>query len=348
MCVFPVNAQEVERTEDTMEAEVVEILEEKEIEVMGETQLYQKLKLTVTNGLLKDRVIEIENGDVPVVNQVTYQKGDAVIVQKSEGVDGSELYFISDFVRRDPIYALFLVFVVLALLIAKKRGFTSLLGMAVSFLIIFTLILPQISKGTNPVLMAILGSLLIIPVTFFLSHGVSRKTTTAIAGTLVSLVVTGILASVFVSEANLSGFASEEAGFLQVATGGTINIKGLLLAGIIIGALGVLDDITIAQASLVYELKKTNKKLNFDKLYQQAMKVGQDHIASMVNTLILVYTGASLPLLLLFIDSPRPFSEVINYEIIAGEIIQMLVGSIGLIIAVPVTTFLACFVAENE
>ena len=166
-------------------------------------------------------------------------------------------------------------------------------------------------------------------------------------GTLIALIITGILSSVFVEAARLTGFASEEAGFLRVARQ-MINIKGLLLAGIIIGVLGILDDITISQSAIVFQLKEANKKLKFNELYKRAMNVGQDHISSMVNTLVLVYAGASLPLLLLFIDNPQPFFEVINYEIIADEIVRTLVGSIGLILAVPITTLIAALVSNKK
>ena len=207
-------------------------------------------------------------------------------------------------------------------------GVSSLLGMAVSFGVIFKFVLPRIAAGDDPVVVAILGSLVIIPATFLLSHGVNRKTWVAVAGTLIALVVTGVMASVFVKAANLTGFASEEAGFLQAYNPGLVNIKGILLAGIIIGVLGVLDDITVSQSGIVEQLKRANSKLKAGELYRQAMVVGKDHIASMVNTLILVYTGAALPLLLLFVDNPRPFVEIVNYEIIADEVVRTLVGSI--------------------
>jgi len=190
--------------------------------------------------------------------------------------------------------------------------------------------------------------LAIIPATFFLSHGFNKKTWIAIGGTLIALIITGVLADIFVEGAKLTGFASEEAGFLQAHKLGLINIKGLLLAGIIIGVLGVLDDITVSQSAIVQQLKEANSKLKAGELYKKAMSVGKDHIASMVNTLILVYTGAALPLLLLFIDNPHPFSDIINYEIIADEVVRTLVGSIGLMLAVPITTFIAAFIASQE
>ena len=334
--------------QETLEAVVSRVIEEKKIEVMQKKQLYQKLELEVTKGTLVGEKIIIENGNIPLVNQQKYQVDDKVMVSMSKNIDGNTRYYISDHIRRDSLMILFFIFVILTVVIAKIRGLMSLLGMGLSFLIIFFFILPRILSGADPVGTAILGSLIIIPVSFFLSHGFNKKTFVAIGGTMIALVITGILANIFVEGAHLTGFASEEAGFLQVAKQGVINIKGLLLAGIIIGVLGVLDDITISQSAIVFQLKEANKRLDIDELYKMAMKVGQDHISSMVNTLVLVYTGAALPLLLLFINNPLPFSQVINYEIIAEEIIRTLVGSIGLILAVPVTTFIATFIASKK
>lgn len=329
--------------EEALEATVVEILEEKEIqpEFNDEKQLYQKLELLVTKGSLKDKKIIVESGHIPMANLQKYKVGDEVIVTYSKDFQGNDTFYITDYIRRNSLLWLFVIFVGLAVAIGRWQGVTSLVGMGISFLVIFKFILPKISAGSDPVQIAILGSLVIIPATFFLSHGLNKKTGIAIAGTLISLIVTGILANAFVEACKLTGFASEEAGFLQAYKPGLINIKGLLLAGIIIGVLGVLDDITISQSAIVQQLKAANPRLKPGELYVKAMAVGKDHIASMVNTLILVYTGAALPLLLLFIDNPHPFSEVINYEIIADEIVRTLVGSIGLVLAVPITTLIA-------
>ena len=319
-------AQEEAPPEEFFEGRVEKVLEEDEN--------HQKLEVLITKGSQKGQKMEIEvGGEFQKVGQVKYKEGDEVVV--------SSLGYITDFVRRKPLLWLFITFVVLTIAIGRFWGLTSLLGMGISFLVIFKFILPQILAGRDPILIAILGSLLIIPVTFYLSHGFNKKTTTAIIGTLISLIVAGILAKVFVELTHLTGYASEEAAFLQVMKEETINIRGLLLAGIIIGVLGVLDDITISQAAVVEQLRYANPNLKPGELFKRAMRVGQDHIASMVNTLILVYTGAALPLLLLFVNNPHPFTEVVNYELIAEEIVRTLVGSIALISAVPITTFLA-------
>ena len=336
--------------EETLEARVVEILEEKEIKpaFTEEKQLYQKLELLITKGSLKDKEIVVESGNLPMANQQKYKVGDQLVVSYSRDFEDNDAFFITDYIRRGSLFWLFAIFVVLVAVVAKWRGLTSLLGMGISFFIIFSFILPKISAGSDPILIAIIGSLFIVPVTFYFSHGLNKKTTVAIAGTIVALVITGILAGIFVEAARLTGFASEEAGFLQVAKQGTVNIKGLLLAGIIIGVLGVLDDVTVSQSAIVLKLKEANSQLKPRELYNKAMDVGRDHISSMVNTLILVYTGAALPLLLLFINNPHPFTEIINYEIIADEIVRTLVGSIGLILAVPITTLFAALTVGKK
>jgi len=341
-------ASEMKHEEETLEATITNVLEEKEIEVMDKKQFSQKLELLVTKGSIKDKKITIENGIFALANNQKYKVNDRVIVMFGKDAEGMDSFYITDYVRRGALLWLFVIFVVIAVAIGRWQGMTSLIGMAISFLVIFKFILPKISAGSDPVQIAILGSLVIIPVTFFLSHGFNKKTVIAIFGTIISLVVTGILANAFVQAAQLTGFASEEAGFLQAYKPGLINIKGLLLAGIIIGVLGILDDITVSQSAIVQQLKSANPKLKAGELYKKAMSVGKDHIASMVNTLVLVYTGAALPLLLLFIDNPHPFSEVVNYEIIAEEIVRALVASIGLMLAVPITTFIAALFAERD
>jgi len=323
--------------EEILEGKVVNILEEKQ----QEGQSYQKIEILVTKGSLKDEKIVVESGYLPTVSQPDYKVNDWVLINYTQDAEGNELFYITDFIRRDSLLLLFFLFVITVTFIGQWRGISSLFGLLISFLVIFKFILPQINAAWDPILTAIIGSLAIIPLTFYLSHGFNQKTTIAIGGTLIALIITGFLAKFFVELARLSGYASEEAAFLQVAKQGNFNIKGLLLAGIIIGALGVLDDITVSQAAIVQQLKETNPKISPQDLFARAMKVGHDHIASMVNTLVLVYTGAALPLLLLFINNPLPFGQVINNEIIAEEIIRTLVASIGLISAVPITSLLA-------
>lgn len=324
------------------QAVVTEILEKRSSANLEIGELFQKLELTITSkGELEQEKITLENIDP----RIEYKIGDKLMIYAAN----ENTFLIADHVRTDSLLILFIIFIIFVLMISRWRGLGSLLGMAISFAVIIFFILPKIAEGSNPILIAILGSLIIIPATFYPSHGVNRKTNVAVISTVLALLATGFLASFFIAFAKLSGLSSEEAGFLQAMYPELFNMKGLLLAGIIIGVLGVLDDVTVSQASIVQQLKNANENLSTMELYSRAMNVGHDHISSMVNTLILVYAGASLPLLLLFNDAARPFSELVNYEPIAEEIIRTLVGSIGLIMAVPISTLLASlFVGTSD
>lgn len=291
------------------------------------------------------KTIELEQNPNYLGGRFEFHKNDKLMIAY---FSGTETYQILDFVRSPVLFWLLLIFVAIVVIVTKWQGIGSIIGMVFSFLVLFKLILPQILNGNDPVFAVILGAILIIPATFFLSHGTSRKTLTAVLGTLFTLVFTGFLAKIFANLGNLSGLTSEEASFLSLEAAQNINFKSLVLAGMIVGIIGILDDITISQASVVQQLKNTKTNISRSELFKRAMVVGKDHIASMVNTLVLIYAGASLPLLLLFLDYNEGFGEVINQEFMSQEIIETLVGSIGLILAVPFTTFLAVFfIKEN-
>jgi uncharacterized membrane protein len=277
-----------------------------------------------------------------------YKKGERVIVSTTKNPDGSELNLILDYARSRELLLLFFLFFVVVIAIGRWHGFTSLIGMAASFAIIMWFVIPNILLGNNPVLISLLGGAFMIPITFYLAHGVNKKTSVAVVSTLISLVLTGLLAYLFVELVKLTGFAAEEAVYVQTITGGTVNIKNILLAGIMIGAMGILDDITISQASIVDRLSHANPKYTVHELFQNAMVVGRDHIASLVNTLVLVYTGASLPLFLLMYQSQVSYTTVVNHEMIATEIVRTLVSSIGIIAAVPITTFISCIYLRRK
>lgn len=333
-----------------IEGVVTAVLENSEmIENSGNKHPYQRLEILGLTGKYKGKKFVVENGKYDQSGVVTYQTGDTVVVAVEKNDRGQDMLTITDFVRRTPLLLLFFIFAILAIVVGGRRGASSLIGMGVTFGILFLFVLPQVSRGVSPILVVVASSSLIIPITFFLSHGINKKTVCAIVGTLIALFITGLLSAYFVNASHLSGFASEEASYLNIIKKGSIDIKGLLLGGIIIGLLGVLQDITVSQAAIVYQLKSANPSIKLYELFKRAMDVGRDHIASMVNTLILVYAGASLPLLLLFINNSLPFSSVINFEIIAEEVVRTLASSIGLILAVPITTALtALFAAANK
>lgn len=269
-----------------------------------------------------------------------YKVGDQVLLQQDPQF--SELYSVTDFVRTHSLIRLFILFLIVILVVSSWAGFRSLLGLLFSFSVIFKFVLPQIALGSNPLMVALIASLIILVVSYYLTHGINHKSTIAIMGTFGALTLTGIMAIVFSNLSKLTGFGNEDVAFLigQIPNASLYN---LLLAGMIIGSLGVLDDITISQASIVAELSDTDKKLSKWELYRRAMNIGHDHISSLVNTLVLVYAGSALPLLLLFIQSNASPFELLNYEAVAEEVVKTLVGSIGLVAAVPFTTLIASY-----
>lgn len=319
-------------TTHSQEATITRITEEGSLAAEGETLRYQQLELSTTDG-----TVTTLNAQQPFSRWAPYSTGEQVVITQQP--DAS--WLITDFVRRPALLQLSFLFIILVVAVGRWWGVRSLVSLAISFAIIFGLILPLIMQGFSPLLVTLAGALLIIPGTFYLSHGWHPKTHAAVIGTLIALTLSGLLAVGFVDSAHLTGFADESAGFLSIETQDTIDIRGLLLAGIIISLLGTLDDITVSQASFVQQLKEANPKISFRELFARAMRVGQDHISSLVNTLILVYTGASFPLLLLFLDSQIPVAQLLNLEIIADEVVRTLIGSIGIVLAAPITTLIA-------
>jgi len=255
------------------------------------------------------------------------------------GAPVSAEFYFADYQRDLPLLLLGLIFAVAVVALGRWRGLRALGALGASLAVLVVFVLPAILQGSSPVAVAIVGSAVIMTVALFMSHGINVRTASALLGTLVSLGLTGILALVFVGATQLTGLASEEAVYLQVSAE-RINLQGLILAGIIIGSLGVLDDVTVTQASAVWELRKANRSWGFSELYRPAVRIGRDHIASTVNTLVLAYAGASLPLLVLFTQAERPLVEVAGGEVVATEIVRTLVGSIGLVASVPITTAL--------
>jgi uncharacterized membrane protein len=256
-------------------------------------------------------------------------------------------YTLVDFERGTPMLVLALIFVLAVLLFARLRGALSLLGLGISLAVVLVFVVPAILDGEPPLAVAVVGSLAVALVTIPLAHGRGPKSLAAVLGTAASLLLTALLASVFTEAAHLTGFSSEEATFLQVS-GADLSLEGLLLAGMVIGALGVLDDVTVSQASTVLALRGAAPELGFGELFGRALRVGRDHVSATVNTLVLAYVGASLPVLLIFSSADIGLGDALNLEVVAKEVVATLVGSIGLIAAVPVTTALAALLALRE
>jgi uncharacterized membrane protein len=285
-------------------------------------------------------------GDFDVGDTVRLYKNPPLPPEAIQAGAEYEPYAFSDFERRPPMIGLALMFAALVLLTGRWQGLRALGGLAASLAVVVFFVVPAILEGQSPTVVAFFGALAIMLVTLPLAHGIGPKTVAASLGTTASLALTLVLAHVFVRVAHLSGISTEEALWLR-ATQGELSLQGLLLAGMVIGALGVLDDLTVSQSSTVMALRRANPALGFGALFRSALTVGHDHIAATVNTLVLAYAGASLPVLLIFSLADTPLSEAINFESVAEAVVATLVGSIGLIAAVPITTALASLLATR-
>jgi uncharacterized membrane protein len=331
-----------------LHARVVEILEEGTIDRGDFSQPYQRLRLRITDGPEPGQEVEVDHGFLSLTNQSRLLRvRDKVLVEHTRTLEGEDLFLITDYIRTGPMLWLTVFFVGATLLLSGWQGIRSLIGMGISLAVIVGFIVPQILAGRQPVIVAVLGSVVMMGLSLYIVYGWRRKTHAAVAGLFLSLVLTGLLATWFVSWARLSGFGAEEAGFLQAA-GVQLDTQGLLLAGIIIGTLGALDDIAVGQSSAIFELSRANPNLSRQALFRHGMIIGRDHIASMVNTLLLAYVGAALPLLLLFTVYAEPLGVTANREIIAEEIVRTLVGSLGLLTGVPLTSLIAAWMARGR
>jgi uncharacterized membrane protein len=334
------------------EAEVSDITRTECAEVPGqENFICQRVTVKLEEGEDTGETFTFDYRGGPKTRLI--QAGDSVIVGSIDqsqptppGTPEPPKYFFFDFDRRVPLLALAIAFSVVVIALSRWRGLAALAGLAVSLLTLTKFVLPAILEGSDPLWVAIVGGSVIMFLALYLAHGINAATTTAVLGTLASLLLTGLLALLFVNISIFTGAGSEEATFLQV-TQEQVNLQGLLLASIIIGTLGVLDDVTITQASAVWELHRANPDAGIRNLYRSGIKIGRDHIASTVNTLVLAYAGASLPLLILFSVSNRELAQILNTETVAEEIVRTLVGSIGLVASVPITTGLAALVVTG-
>lgn len=260
---------------------------------------------------------------------------------------GQVTYNLADYQRGRPLWILGLAFAVLVVLVARWRGLAALAGLAITWFVLVLFLIPGLLNGENATAVALTSAVLITFVVLYIAHGVSARTTIALFGTIASLLLTGILAVLFTSLTRLTGLVAEEVAYIG-SQGATVDAHGLLLAGIVIGTLGVLTDITVTQSAIVWEIHAANPTQTIGRLYRSGMRTGRDHIASTVYTLVLAYAGATLPLLILFIVGGQPFGTVLTSEVVAEELVRTLLGSIGLIASVPLTTFLAALVVHRS
>jgi uncharacterized membrane protein len=330
----------------TVRARVTQIIEDGEIDLGGTLQRYQIARVELLEGEYQGILMEMDYGKRQILSNAVYLgPGDTVLVTIGARPDGVLTVYFVDFVRANSLLWLTAIFVAVILLISRWKGLRSLLSLGFSLLVIIGYIIPHILAGEDPLRVSIIGSVILLGVTLYLTYGWNLKTHSAVVSMIFVLLITGTLAGLFVFFTRLTGSGDENALFLLQMLNTQINLRGLLLGGMIIGALGVLDDLVTTQASAVFELHHANESLGFRALFQAAMRIGQDHVAATVNTLVLAYAGAALPMLLMFSLGRSNYGFLVNFEFIAEEIVRTLVGSLGLVTAVPLTTAIAILFA---
>lgn len=335
---FFTSAQELyDEYQGTYRGKVLEIVNEevRELPGIGTEQLFQTIEAKVLDGPLEGETITIEN------DYLELDQGDKFYFNHNVYLDGRESFGVINIDRKDSLILLAIIFVAIIVGFGRWQGVRSLIALFGSFAAIIFILLPGILNGWNPLLASVLVAAGILFLAIFFTHGFNRESAVAYGGTMIAVVLAGLFAVFAVHITDLSGFASDETVYLNFNTGGSLNFTAILLGAFIIGFLGVLDDIAVTQAALVSELFGSNPEMSKKEAYKRAMRVGREHVGALVNTLVLAYTGASLPLLLYFKLGPASFASTINLEIFATEIVRTIVGSTGLILTVPIVTFLA-------
>ncbi|WP_458779056.1 YibE/F family protein [Arthrobacter sp. D3-16] len=265
--------------------------------------------------------------------------------QGASSSQGSPAFIFVDFVRTLPIVLLALVYAAVVIAVARWRGLRALIGLVGAYFVLASFMLPGLVEGKPPLLLALVGSTVIMIGVLYFAHGFSARTSTALLGTMFGLGITALLAAWATGAANLAGVGNHEATAL-VNTSANISISGVILCGLIISGLGVLNDVTITQSSAVWELYELAPGSSARKLFTSAMRIGRDHIASTVYTIAFAYAGAALPILIIVMLYDRPLADTLTSAELSEEVIRTLVGSIGLVLAIPVTTLIAVLVVK--
>jgi uncharacterized membrane protein len=335
-----VQAQEIIQDKvDIIRAKVLEIVKEEVKNVPGTDvrASNQTIKIEILEGDERGKQITVDNDYLNLnVGEVFYLR------HQYGGMDGTNYYSVDEPYRLPHVLILVALFIIAIFVFGGIQGVRGLVSLVGSFLLIIYVLLPGILHGYSPLLVTIGVSSLIIIVGSYITHGFNKTTSSAVLGMVITVIITGLLAVWAVHFTRLSGFGSEEVVYLNLNTRGTLDVVGLLLGGIMIGLLGVLYDVAIGQAISVEELIRIAPHVTKKTIYQRAIRIGREHIGALVNTLAIAYVGASLPLLLLFIQtSTSSLANIANREIFATEIVRTMIGSIGLILAVPITTFVA-------
>ena len=333
----------------TVRARVTQILEEGEIALGTEPQPYQILLVELLEGEYKGILIEVDYGKRQIRNDDNaFAPNDEIFVLIGKDLQGILTAYYVDYVRTKQLLILLGVFILATILLGRLKGVGSLLALAFTMLMIVGYIVPHILSGEDPLRVSLIGCTIMLGTTLYITYGWNLKTHASVISMVLALLLTGVLSIFFVSLTRLTGSGQEDTLFLIQFSQASINLRGLLLGGMIIGALGVLDDLVSSQSSAVFEIHDANPSLTFRAVYEKSMRIGRDHVAATVNTLVLAYTGASLPLLLLFTLGKGNYGFMLNVGFVAEEVVRMLVGSLGLIAAVPITSLIATAFALYE
>ncbi|WP_027399684.1 YibE/F family protein [Anaerovorax odorimutans] len=326
-----------ESADSFVQAEVIEMVQSHTEETNN-----QIVKLRILEGKYKGQEIYVESLYIEYSEySFDLHKGSKVLLKLSKNEKGEIEPYIFNISREDDLKILGIIFLAAVVIFGRTRGFLSVTSLGVSGFIIIKFMIPFIQKGYNPIFIAILSSIAIILISFILIAGFTTKSFVAILGTVGGTVIAGLLAQIFTNICSITGFSGEEVNYLINNLGVEIDYKGLYLSGVLIGSIGVVMDVAMTITSVIFELKKQSHNVSFSKLMNSGLQVGKDVMATMVNTLILAYIGGAMPLFLIIINYNMPFNQIMSMEIVSMEIIRSLCGSIGLILTIPLTSFIA-------
>lgn len=351
-CPTPSHAQSTPQPEISTYQDLQAVLRAKVIAIESETvedisgtqntHTVQRVRAEILEGEMLGQNVAFDN------DFIRLKTGDTFYLNYLRTINGDELFSVRELDRRISLIFFVILFCVVIIAFGGKQGVRSILSLAMTLVTIIYVLLPLLLRGYSPVLVSSVLATVVLAIVIFTTHGRNRESTAAFLGTMSAVIISSILAMFAIAAARLTGFSSDESVYLNLYTGGTLNFAGLLLGGIIMGSLGVLDDISITQAAIVHEFYHATPNASKKEVFFRALRIGREHVGALVNTLALAYAGASLPALLLLSMSQMPIGIILNSEVIATEIIRTIVGSIGLVLAVPITTYIAVHIFRRH
>lgn len=329
-------------------AKIIDVIERQGNDNMGHQTINITYSAEITDQRFGGKIINVMDVFEVNVPHLEAEAGDEVLLYLELDESGLNILnaYINGYKRDQYIIYLVLIFVFLVLAIGRVKGLKALLSLVLTVLLVIKAFLPGILKGYSPIILSILIATAITTVTLLIISGFSKKTLTAIIGTLTGVFIAGVIAYSFSSYSKLIGFSYEEIQLLSFIPQGTkFDFNGLLFSSILLGALGAVMDVSMSISSAIVEIKTADPSMSLKQLFKSGMNIGRDIMGTMVNTLVLAYTGSSLNLMILILAYNKPLIETINYEMIIVEILRALAGTIGLVITIPFTAFLGAFLA---